>query len=459
MTADVPTLVAGAVGVAVILVLGRVALIPSNRLGVSVFHPYRDDPWPAGVQEDDDARFRWTRRPEATREAEPEDALEHVAFRPPRAAPRDPETPPVRGDRRTRRGRPAPGTRRRPPCASLIAARRAAERPRCRSTRPRWVRDAVFYQIFPDRFARSERVAKPGTARAVGRAADERSGFKGGDLRGVGEHLDYLEDLGRQRDLPDPDLRVGLEPPLPHVRLLPVDPLLGGDAALRELLDAAHARGMRVVLDGVFNHAGRGFWPFHHVLETGAASPYRDWFHLDPAGLDAGPAAPRLSRRREPVLGRRAVDRGPRRDGVLRAPRLPGLVGPAGAAQAQHRRTRRSASTCSSVAEHWLRFGVDGWRLDVAEEIDDGPSGRSSGARCRAVDPDAYIVGEIWHVAPEWLRGRPVRRADELPARRGDPRLRRRRAPRPSVVRRPARVPATGPAARRAGVRGPARAR
>ena len=93
MTADVPTLVAGAVGVAVILVLGRVALIPSNRLGVSVFHPYRDDPWPAGVQEDDDARFSWTRRPEATREAEPEDALEHVAFRPPRAAPRDPETP------------------------------------------------------------------------------------------------------------------------------------------------------------------------------------------------------------------------------------------------------------------------------------------------------------------------------------------------------------------------------
>ena len=49
-----------------------------------------------------------------------------------------------------------------------------------------------------------------------------------------------------------------------------VDPLLGGDDALRELLDAAHDRGMRVVLDGVFNHTGRGFWPFHHMLETGA---------------------------------------------------------------------------------------------------------------------------------------------------------------------------------------------
>ena len=67
-----------------------------------------------------------------------------------------------------------------------------------------------------------------------------------------------------------------------------MDPLLGGDDALRELLDAAHARGMRVVLDGVFNHTGRGFWPFHHVLENGAGSPYRDWFHVDRARLAAG---------------------------------------------------------------------------------------------------------------------------------------------------------------------------
>ena len=45
---------------------------------------------------------------------------------------------------------------------------------------------------------------------------------------------------------------------------------------------------MRVVLDGVFNHTGRGFWPFHHVLETGAGSPYRNWFHFDDAALEAG---------------------------------------------------------------------------------------------------------------------------------------------------------------------------
>ena len=61
-----------------------------------------------------------------------------------------------------------------------------------------------------------------------------------------------------------------------------VDPLLGGDAALRELLDAAHGRGMRVVLDGVFNHASRGFWPFHHVMENGARLALRGLVPLRP---------------------------------------------------------------------------------------------------------------------------------------------------------------------------------
>jgi cyclomaltodextrinase / maltogenic alpha-amylase / neopullulanase len=184
-----------------------------------------------------------------------------------------------------------------------------------------------------------------------------------------------------------------------------VDPLLGGDAALRELLDAAHARGIRVLLDGVFNHTGRGFWPFHHVLETGAGSPYRHWFHFDQAGLDrrqpidAYPIG-RLRNgwpRDEPWPGLTDADAGTARerlgyDAWWGIPALPKL-NIAEPAVREH---------IWAVAEHWLRFGIDGWRLDVPGEIQDPPFWAEFRRRCRAVNPEAYLVGEIWDVAPEW---------------------------------------------------------
>ena len=149
---------------------------------------------------------------------------------------------------------------------------------------PDWVRDAVFYQIFPDRFAASDLVVKPGPLEDWD-APPTTHGFKGGDLLGIVEHLPYLTDLGITALYLTPIFSSASNHRYHTYDYLAVDPLLGGDAALRTLLDAAHARGMRVVLDGVFNHTGRGFWPFHHVLEAGAASPYRSWFHLDDAAL------------------------------------------------------------------------------------------------------------------------------------------------------------------------------
>ena len=104
---------------------------------------------------------------------------------------------------------------------------------------------------------------------------------------------------------------------------------------------------------------------------TAAASPYRDWFHLDPAVVHGRRAAQRLSR-----PGRAAADR------------LPGLVGPAGAAQAQHRNPQ-VREYLLDVAEHWLRFGIDGWRLDVPVEIDDPAFWQEFRRRCRAIDPEA----------------------------------------------------------------------
>jgi neopullulanase len=146
---------------------------------------------------------------------------------------------------------------------------------------------------------------------------------------------------------------------------------------------------MRVILDGVFNHTGRGFWPFHHILENGLASPYRDWFHID---LDV-------------VEGRREFIPYPPRDtppGTALGyqawwglPALPKL-------NTGNPDVREYLLT---VAEHWLRFGIDGWRLDVPGEIDDPPFWQAFRQRCRAIRPDAYLVGEIWVTAPDWVAG------------------------------------------------------
>ena len=147
---------------------------------------------------------------------------------------------------------------------------------------------------------------------------------------------------------------------------------------------------MRVILDGVFNHCGRGFWPFHHVLELGADSPYRDWFHLEPAVLD-GSAELNAYPDRGGISGRASL--GYRAWWGL--PALPKL-------NTDNPATREYLL---GVGEHWLRFGIDGWRLDVPAEIDDRAFWAEFRRRCRAVDPEAYLVGEIWDEAPEWLEG------------------------------------------------------
>jgi len=252
---------------------------------------------------------------------------------------------------------------------------------------PAWVRDAIFYQIFSDRFAASSRVVKPGRLEPWD-APPTVHGFKGGDLLGIAEHLDYLADLGITALYLTPIFASASNHRYHTYDYLAVDPLLGGDDALRELLDAAHDRDMRVVLDGVFNHTGRGFWPFHHVLETGADSPYRGWFHLDDAALDDG--RPLVA---YPPHGTTSKALG--YEAWWGLPALPKLNTDEPAVR----------EYLFGVAEHWLRFGIDGWRLDVPSEIDDEAFWQEFRTRCRAVRPDAYLVGEIWHVAPEWLLG------------------------------------------------------
>jgi neopullulanase len=253
---------------------------------------------------------------------------------------------------------------------------------------PGWPADRVFYQVFPDRFARSGRVPAPGPFEPWD-APPTPSGFKGGDLYGLVERLDDLADLGIGGIYLNPIFAAASNHRYNTWYYFRVDPLLGGDEALRTLLDEAHERDIRIVLDGVFNHVGRGFWAFQHVLENGPGSPYTEWFYLDP-DVAAG---------RRPIEA--YLDRGGA--GMDRAgyaswwdiPSLPRV-------RVEHRPAREHLL---SAAEHWLRFGIDGWRLDVPADIGDPTFWPEFRRRVRAVRDDAYLVGEIWSESPDWLTG------------------------------------------------------
>lgn len=248
-------------------------------------------------------------------------------------------------------------------------------------TTPDWVKNAVFYQIFPDRFARSGRVALPrGAHLKPWGAPPEEQGFQGGDLYGIVDKLDYLQDLGVTALYLNPIFQSAANHRYHTYDYYTVDPLLGGNAALRELLDEAHARDMRVILDGVFNHTGRGFWQFHHILENGGNSPYINWFTIHD-----WPLRPYVHDDNNP----------PNYEGWMAMAALPKL----------NTDDPGVRDFLMDVARFWMEFGADGWRLDVPNEIDDDDFWRRFREVVKEANPEAYIVGEIWHEAQRWLQG------------------------------------------------------
>ncbi|PNY82266.1 glycoside hydrolase family 13 protein [Deinococcus koreensis] len=245
-----------------------------------------------------------------------------------------------------------------------------------RPVTPDWVQDAVFYQIFPDRFARSGRVT--GLSLQAWGDTPTINGYMGGDLWGVAEKLDHIASLGVNAIYFCPVFQSASNHRYHTHDYTQVDPMLGGNEALRWLIDQAHARGIRVVLDGVFNHSSRGFFQFNDLLEQGEGSAYRDWFHVD-----AWPLHPYQDDRPANYAawwGNRALPKFNTANPAVR-------------------------EFLWSVAEHWMRFGIDGWRLDVPNEIDDDSFWQEFRRRVKAINPEAYIVGEIWGDAHRWLQG------------------------------------------------------
>ena len=239
---------------------------------------------------------------------------------------------------------------------------------------PYWVQDAIFYQIFPDRFANGDRKNDPPNVQDWG-SPPTSWGFQGGDLRGIIQHFDYLLGLGVNALYLNPIFTATSNHRYNTSDYLQIDPRLGTLDDFHALIEIAHRNSIRIILDGVFNHCGRGFFAFIDVLESEANSAYKDWFHIKDFPLDAyGEGEPRNY------------------IGWWNHKSLPKF----------NTSTRAVRQYIFDVARYWIEQGADGWRLDVPNEINDDTFWEEFRHVVKQANRDAYLVGEIWEVNSRW---------------------------------------------------------
>ncbi|GAB4307048.1 MAG: hypothetical protein Kow0097_06980 [Candidatus Bipolaricaulota bacterium] len=240
---------------------------------------------------------------------------------------------------------------------------------------PAWVRDAVFYQIFPDRFRNGDLGNDPPGTRRWEERPTHRS-FSGGDLAGVLEKLPYLVDLGVTTLYLTPIFAASTNHRYDTENYFRVDPALGGNQVLQELVSALHERGMRIVLDGVLNHCGTGHPFFQDVAQRGRSSPYWDWFQIHGDRPRAGPP--------------------PNYACWAGHPQLPEW-------NHAHPLVREYLL---SVVRHWIGHGgIDGWRLDTVEYLPPDFV-RDVYRTAKEAHPEAYVLGEVMGLATSWFRHR-----------------------------------------------------
>lgn len=240
-------------------------------------------------------------------------------------------------------------------------------------TSPDWLPDAVFYQIFPERFANGDPSLDPPGVEPWD-ATPTRDNFFGGDLAGITQHLDYIQSLGANAIYLTPIFEADTNHRYDAKDYFSIDHRLGDLGAFRVLIDAAHARGIRVVLDAVLNHCGDGHWAFRDVVEKEAASEYVNWF-----SVENFPVQP------HPVPNYRTCS------GCYYLPKW----------NAYNPEVREHHY---KVAKYWIEQGIDGWRLDVPYFINDN-FWRGFRDVVKSIDENLYIVAEEWRAPEQWLRG------------------------------------------------------
>ena len=237
-----------------------------------------------------------------------------------------------------------------------------------------WCDKSVFYQIFVDRFHIGETKKNTDYIDKKWGELPEPKGFFGGDLKGITEKLDYLNDLGINAIYLTPIFQSPSNHKYDTIDYETIDEMFGTNSDLKELVENAHQRGIKILLDAVFNHCSYLCKQFQDVLLKGKQSGYYDWFiiHGDRPDLDsmnyecfaACNYMPKWNTNNNEV-----------QNFLLR------------------------------IAVKWIKeYDIDGWRLDVADEVSHD-FWRNFRKAVKNEKSDAIIIGENWHNAFPWLQG------------------------------------------------------
>lgn len=246
------------------------------------------------------------------------------------------------------------------------------------SSVPDWLKNAVVYNIFPDSFATGKRALDGRAGEMKTQQGWTLKSRLGGTIRGITENLDYIADLGFNCIYINPIFTAGEYHKYDLLDYFHVSPNMGTDEEFFELVSAAHDMGMRVVIDGVFNHCSWYFFAFDDVVKNGEKSEYKDWFY------DL----------KFPVV-RPQEGVAPDYESFAYEPKMPKL----------NSSNPEVRSYFMDVCTHWIRdFHVDGWRLDVANELD-REFWRMFRRTARSINPESIMIGEIWESSERWLQG------------------------------------------------------
>lgn len=241
---------------------------------------------------------------------------------------------------------------------------------------PGWVKDTIFYQIFPDRFENGSNANDPEGVRPWGTRPFGQREWMGGDLEGIRKRLNHLVQLQISGLYLNPIFEAISNHAYDTIDYMKVDPRFGTEADFRNLVKDARAQGIRVMLDAVYNHSSPRFFAFQDLLKNQEQSKYKDWYYVlrYPVSFGEGQTTYRTFA------------------GVPSMPKL-------------NTENPEVAAYLDKVSTYWIeQFGIAGWRLDVADEVSH-EYWKGFRKAVKKADPDTYILGEVWGDAHPWLQG------------------------------------------------------